>query len=112
MWLGETSDTARNQRRASLASVSHTGHTSQIKMLEQWLEIGLTREFRETCNFGGNRTSVPRNGASDGGVVCMITECMCFSYAFTIQDSDAKPSEGGASNTPLRRDNVECLFLT
>lgn len=64
MWLGETTDAARNRRRASMASVSRSGHSSQIDILRDWLEIGLSREFRETCNFEIQSSSGPLRAAT------------------------------------------------
>ena len=64
MWLGETTDCVRNKRRASIASISRTGHCSQIEMLSEWLEIGLLREFGESCSPTGRSSAAENHSMS------------------------------------------------
>eukprot|EP00602_Paraphysomonas_sp_CaronLab_P008482 CAMPEP_0185028698 /NCGR_PEP_ID=MMETSP1103-20130426/14616_1 /TAXON_ID=36769 /ORGANISM="Paraphysomonas bandaiensis, Strain Caron Lab Isolate" /LENGTH=679 /DNA_ID=CAMNT_0027563203 /DNA_START=218 /DNA_END=2257 /DNA_ORIENTATION=- len=98
MWLGETSNAKYNTRRASMASMSQGSGSSSLDMLGMWLEISLVREFRDSCNFSPN-TCLPalKNGKLAGSAECEKTSHSVDTSAF---------------NTPLRRDNVESLFLT
>lgn len=94
MWLGETEDVQQNQRRASYASFAKRGKPSKMEILAAWLEISLLRELEDSCHF------TPHT-----------------SYPQALRDSEKESSSPEETKTtvphgtPLRRDNVECLFL-
>lgn len=92
MWLGESDDHVENSRRASRLSISSAGRPSHIDILTTWLQIGLVREFKESCSFSPEVLTGLEAYAAPAGTT-------------------AQPGGPAGSNIPFRRDNVECLFV-
>lgn len=99
MWLGETEDVQHNQRRASYASFTKRGKPSQMEILAAWLEISLLRELEESCHFTP-QTSYPQ-------ALRNLNSKNCNNKSDSLENGKTNTPTG----TPLRRDNVECLFL-
>lgn len=111
MWLGETDDVKQNVRRASFASFSgKSGKPSRMQILRAWLEISLLRELEESCHFSPS-TIYPQAKRHLSSKIDESKSKQIVSSSILIILVILEPSGDGATITPLRRDNVESLFL-